>query len=488
MQNRYLIVNVEQGDLRGQRDNSVVCFRRVPYAANPFMPATRFLAPQPAQSWPGLRDATAAGPMPPQPSRAPGGGVSGAPDDLTLNIWAPVDVRNAPVLVWLPGGAFYRVDASEGWYDGASFARQGIIVVTVNYRVGIDGFMSIEGVPANRGFLDQIAALGWIRKNIGAFGGDPANVTLAGQSAGAQSVMTLMGIPAAAGLFQRAIAQSPPQNHLMPEAARRIASATFDALKIQPTRTALTGVGFAELITVTEAMINDLRDGAKWGAIARQPPYLPLIDGTVIAQPPLASLKQHSNAAMPLLIGCTDEEARIYLVPGGAIDKVAPPALSGALRTAALPADGEAVYRQSRTNASPGDMVAAFESDKTFRIPSLRYAEERVRSASPVWFYHFSWSSPAFGGRLGAAHVVDVPYAFNTLASNQAQPFLGGPGHQPLADAMHTRWVQFVKTGNPSWDRYNLQSRPTMRFDTHSSLVHDPLRVRRQLWSATNFE
>ena len=289
-------------------------------------------------------------------------------------------------------------------------------------------------------------------------------------------------------MFKQAIAQSPPQNHLTPEAARRIASATFEALKIQPTRAALTGVGFAELIAGTEVMINDLRDGAKWGAIARQPPYLPVIDGTVLAQPPLASLQRHANAAMPLLIGCTDEEARLYLVPGAAIDKIAPPAISGAIRAAALPADAETVYRQTRTAATAGDMLAAFESDKTFRIPALRYAEDRVRAASQVWFYHFSWSSPAFDGRLGAAHVVDVPYVFNTLATNQARPFLGGPGDQTLAETMHGRWVQFVKTGDPGWDRYNLQSRPTMRFNTQSTLVQDPLPARRKLWSATDFE
>ena len=145
----------------------------MPYAADPFAAANRFKAPQPVVAWPGVRDASAFGPMPPQPSRAPGGGLAGEADDLTLNLWVPANAHNAPVMVWFPGGAYYRVNASEGWYDGSGFASQGIVVVTVNYRVGIDGFMAMDGMPHNRGLLDQVAALQWIQRNIAAFGGNP---------------------------------------------------------------------------------------------------------------------------------------------------------------------------------------------------------------------------------------------------------------------------------------------------------------------------
>ena len=482
------LATVEQGQLRGTRDGTVAAFKRIPYAANPFLAANRFKAPQPAPAWSGVRDATAYGPMPPQPSRAPGGGLAGEADDLTLNIWAPTNARNAPVLVWLPGGAYYRVDAAEGWYDGSSFARQGIVVVTVNYRVGVDGFMAIDGAPANRGLLDSVAALQWIQRNIAAFGGDPSQVTLAGQSAGAQSVMLLMGMPAAKGLFQRAIAQSPPQNHFTPAQAQRIAAATAEALKVAPTAQALAAVPMPELIAGTEFMVKDLRDRAKWGPIGGQPPFLPVIDGTVLTAPPLAALQRNAPAGLPLLIGCTDEEARLYLVPGGTIDRIPPPALAGALRGARLPESAAGVYAQTRPNASPGDMLAAFESDSTFRIPSLRYAEQRVGAGAPVWFYNFAWSSPGFGGRLGAGHVVDVPFAFNMLATKQAAPFLGGPGHQPLADEMHGRWARFVKTGDAGWPRYELRTRPTMRFDTTSAVVADPMAERRKLWADIAFQ
>jgi para-nitrobenzyl esterase len=480
------IATVEHGELRGTRAGDVATFKRVPYAANPFTAANRFKAPQPVAAWTGVRDATAFGPMPPQPSRAPGGGLAGDADDLTLNIWAPTNARLAPVVVWFPGGAYYRVDASEGWYDGSSFASQGIVVVTVNYRVGVDGFMHLQDMPDNRGLLDSVAALQWIQRNIAAFGGNPDDVTIAGQSAGAQSVMLLMGMPKAKGLFQKAIAQSPPKNNFAPAQADRITKATAELLGVAPTAQAMAAVPLPALIAGVEKMIVDLRDRQKWGPIGGQPPYLPVVDGQVLTAAPYAALQQHAGS-VPLLIGCTDEEARLYLVPGGTIDKIPPPAFAGALRGNRLPASASEVYAKTRPNASPGDMLAALESDATFRIPTLRYAEQRVSSGAPVWFYNFSWSSPGFGGRLGAGHVVDVPFSFNTLATKQAAPFLGGPGYQPLATEMHARWTRFVKTGDAGWPRYELTTRPTMRFDTASAVVLDPLADRRQIWAGTTF-
>jgi para-nitrobenzyl esterase len=482
------VATVSEGRLRGRGDGRVVSFLRVPYAADPYLSERRFMAPQPVAHWAGLRDATVAGPMPPQPSRAPGGGLAGAGGDLTLNIWAPVGARDAPVMVWLPGGAFYRVDASEGWYDGSAHAWAGVVVVTVNYRVGIDGFMWVDGRPPNRGLLDQLAALKWVRQNIAAFGGNADDVTLAGQSAGAQCVMALMGMPAARGLFHKAIAQSPPRNHLSPEQARRVTAATAAQLKVEPTASAFASVPLAELIGATERMIVALRDIPTWGAIGGQPPFLPVVDGSVITDPPLASLQRHAPRDIPLLIGSTDEEARLYLVPGGAIDRIPAAAFDAALQRAALPATARSVYAGVRDAASPGDMLAALESDKTFRIPALRYAETRAAAGSPVWVYHFAWSSPAFGGRLGAGHVVDVPFVFDTLASEQARPFLGGPGHPPLASTMFGHWSRFVKTGDPGWRRYESNTRPTMRFDIASAIVEDPLAARRQAWSGLAFD
>lgn len=477
------IATVSDGELKGRNDGKVLSFLGVPYAANPFTAGRRFRAPEPMEPWKGVRDAQNPRPMPPQPSRNPGGGVAGDIDDLTLNIWAPVGARGAPVMVWLPGGAFYRVDATEGWYDGSSFAQQGVIVVTVNYRVGIDGFMAVEGAPHNRGFLDQLAALRWVKRNIAAFGGDPDKVTLAGQSTGAQSVLALMGMPSAQGLFQRAIAQSPPVNHHTLEQARAIAAATASYLKVPQTAAGLAAVPMADTVRATESMISDLRTPGKWGALEGQPPFLPVVDGQVVTDSPVAALRRHSSRQMPLLMGCTDEEARLYLLPGGIIDRIPAPAVAGLLRRLGLPPQALATYAKVRPQASAGDMLAALESDMTFRIPTLRYAEARAQMGAPLWVYHFAWSSPAFGGRLGAAHVLDVPYVFNTLATAQAKPFLGGSGSQPLAQEMHACWAAFVKGQDPTWPRYDLVQRPTMRFDVESQVVNDPLAERRLLWA-----
>lgn len=489
---RRPIATIAAGALRGRRVGDVVSFKGVPYAANPYTAGRRFQAPQPMPAWHGVRDAGRSGPMPPQPSRAPGGGPAGAVDDLTLDLWAPADARQAPVLVWLPGGAFFRVDASESWYDGSAYARQGVVVVVVNYRVGIDGFLWLDGLPANRGLMDQLAALQWVRQHIAAFGGDPGHVTLAGQSAGAQSVLALMGLPAAQGLFHKALAQSPPLNHLTPGQARRITAATAACLKVEPDAQALAAVPMPELIAGVEHMVADLRDRSRWGPIAGQPPFLPVLDGVWLDQPPLAALTQHARRDLPLLVGCTDDEARLYLVPGGAIDRVDAPAFAAAARAAGLPDHAAEVYAAScaraHPNPTPGDLLAALESDRTFRVPALRCAENRVAAGAPVWSYQFAWSSPGFGGRLGAGHAVDVAYAFHTLDSPQAGPFLGGPGQPPLADAMFGHWLRFVKTGDPGWPRYDLNTRPTMRFDTSSAVVADPQGPRRRLWADVAFD
>lgn len=201
---------------------------------------------------------------------------------------------------------------------------------------------------------------------------------------------------------------------------------------------ALAALPLANRVAATETMVTDMRNMAKWGPVGGQPPFLPVVNGTVLTAPPLAALR--ANAAD--------------------------------------------VYAQARPSASPGDMLAALESDKTFRMPTLRYAEQRVEVGAPVWLYNFAWSSPAFEGRLGAGHVVDVPFVFNALASKQATPFLGGIGHPPLADAMHREWTRFIQKGNASWPRYELSSCPTMRFDTSSATMAD----RRLLWAGKRFE
>jgi len=208
------VVTTGQGQLRGAEKNGVLSFKGIPYAAAPFG-ANRFAAPQPAPEWEGVRDALEYGPTCPKgpypdfiapllvEPEIPG------EDCLNLNVWTPaLDGDPRPVLVWIHGGGFTNGSGAVSTYDGTRFARDGIVFVSINYRLGADGFLLLEDAPANRGLLDQIAALRWVRENIAAFGGDPQAVTIAGESAGAMSVTTLLSMPVAEGLFQRAIAQS----------------------------------------------------------------------------------------------------------------------------------------------------------------------------------------------------------------------------------------------------------------------------------------
>ncbi|MDZ5650277.1 carboxylesterase/lipase family protein [Nitrospirillum sp. BR 11828] len=482
------VVSLRSGRVRGTRAAGVASFRRIPYAANPFTAATRFQAPQPAGPWEGIRDATAFGPPPPQPSRDPKPVLFGGPDDLTLNIWTPDPAAGGlPVMVWIPGGAFVRADAGEPVYDGTRFAAAGIVVVTVNYRVGVDGFMAIDGAPANRGLLDQIAALNWVRDNIAAFGGDAANVTLFGQSAGAESVAILLASPKTEGLFKRAILQSPPMQAMTSADASRLAGVFAQGLGVAPTVAGLGGVPFDALIAAGPGLAAELKDGAKWGKLSLGgTAFLPVVDGDVLDASPIDMLARGPKPGVPAIVGSTDQEARLYMVPGGAIDHISQQAIDQFVSDLHLPANTSDIYRADPANATTGDLFTALQSDYTFRMPALRIAELRSGNRQ-TWHYNFSWRSPGYGGRLGAAHFVDVPFSFDALSSNQAKTFAGPNPPASLAEAMHGAWVAFAKTGNPGWPAYDLAARTTKRFDATSSLVNDPEKATRDLWRDVAF-
>lgn len=482
------VVTLRSGRLRGTRSGGVAAFKRIPYAANPFNPETRFQAPQPVAPWQGIRDASAFGPPPPQPSRDPKPAMFGGVDELTLNVWTPdPHAKDLPVMVWIPGGAFVRADASEAAYDGTRFATNGIVLVTVNYRVGVDGFMAIEGVPANRGLLDQIAALQWVRDNIAAFGGNPENVTLFGQSAGAESVAILLASPKTEGLFKRAILQSPPMQAMQASDARRLAAVFAKGFDVAPTAAGLATVPMDRLIGAGLALEGVLKDRKVWGRLALGgTAFLPVIDGDVLDASPIDMLARSPKPNVPVIVGSTDEEARIYMVPGGAIRSITPTDVDLFISDLNLPAQTLEIYKGVSRGPSPGEVYTALQSDYTFRMPALRIAEMRSGTRM-AWHYNFSWKSPGFGGQLGAAHFVDVPFAFDALHSDQAKTFLGDNPPASLASAMHSAWVAFAKTGDPGWPAYDLATRTTKRFDVASSIAADPEKATRALWKDVAF-
>ncbi len=479
--------------MRGREKDGVLSFKGIPYAAPPFG-VHRFSAPAPAESWAGVRDVLEYGPTVPKPLYR--GAMAGLLPDmeipgldcLNLNIWTPaVDSARRPVLVWIHGGGFVCGSGSLNIYDGSKFARSGVVCVTINYRLGVDGFLLIDGAPANRGLLDQVAALCWVRDNIAAFGGDPDAVTIAGESAGAMSVTTLLTMPIAAGLFRRVIAESGAGHHVIGSAtAARVAAALATQLGVQPTIAGLGAVRIDELIAgqvALAARIAATPDPTEWGEIRRDMmAFEPVIDGAVLTARPIDRLAEGMSTNVDVLIGSNAEEYALFLIPSGIIDFIDDERLAAALTlVGADPGAVGATYRAALPDASPGELLSAALTDWFYRLPVVRVAEARLTHGSDTYIYEFGWRSPRFSGRLGACHGLEIGFVFDNLDDPAGRPMTGAAPPQTLADEMHGAWVSFVKTGRPGWAAYG-NSRTVRSFGTTSTTVTDPGAPQRKAW------
>jgi carboxylesterase type B len=391
-------------------------------------------------------------------------------------------------MVWIPGGAFKVGSGAWAWYDGSHFARDGIVCVTINWRVGADGFLYLGEGNANRALLDQIAALQWVRENIAAFGGDPQNVTIFGESAGAMCIGSLLSMPRAEGLFHRAIAQSGAAHPVMSAAsAHRIGEILAEKLGVAATREAIAAVPVDRMLQAQAELEADLfahPDPEHWGreAVASMTPWQPVVDGDVIPMRPIDRIVAGASAGVDVLVGTNTDEWRLFLVTPGMIDHVTDEALAGAVAAYGLPVEATLVaYRAAHPDASAGDLLAAIQTDWWCRIPALRLAEAHAKSPADTYMYEFAWRSPQFNGRLGACHGLEIPFVFDTLG-NGTELLWGTNPPQPLTDTMHAAWVAFATRGDPGWPKYDLQRRATMRFDTTSEVVDDPRSTERALW------
>ncbi|MGC4944044.1 carboxylesterase/lipase family protein [Kribbella sp. DT2] len=428
------IIQTPAGAVRGVRDQYGERYRAIPYAAAP-VGAARFAPPTPYQVWDGVRDATQPSPTAPQPARDFGrldmtpyfgpGWVRGD-EYLTVDVRTPAAGGTPrPVMVFVHGGGFVTGSTQAPLYDGRAFARDGVVLVTLNYRVGIPGFLDLEGAPANRGLLDVIAALQWVRDSIGAFGGDPANVTVFGQSAGATLVGALLATPEAKGLFQRAIVQSGSgTGAFTPEQANRVTQAAAEALGLEPTAAAFAEISDERFLEILPKLAGlDLRTETADDPLAGLSPF-----SVVLAEQPADSLANGPAADVDLLIGTNLEEGNLYLVPQGNLDKV---------RSATL---GETLFGAGTAR--------------------LTEAHRRL-SAGRTHAYRFGYRSTALGGKLGATHTVELPFVFD-LAD---EPWLHGPTgllgpDEPpagLATRMHQAWIAFARTGDPGWATGSVQ-------------------------------
>ena len=487
------VVSVAQGQLRGNEKDGILSFKGIPYAAAPFG-ANRFAAPVPASSWEGIRDAVEYGPTVPKPpypnpldKLLPEPVIAGE-ECLNLNVWTPAtDAVRRPVLVWIHGGAFVNGSGAVSVYDGSKFARDGLVCVTINYRLGVDGFLLIDGAPANRGLLDQLAALRWVRGNIAAFGGDPDAVTIAGESAGAFSVTTLLSMPAAAGLFRRAIAQSGAGHHVITAAtAAKVTAALAEQLGVEATVEGFAAVPVDDLVAAQAALTANIAavpNPAVWGEIAvNVMAFEPAIDGDVVAARPIDRLADGVAAGVDVLIGSNAEEYALFLVPSGMITFVNDGLLAMALTF--VGADAETVgatYRAALPDASPGELLMAALGDWFFRVPAVRVAEARLAHGRDTYVYEFGWRSPQFGGRLGACHALEIGFVFDNLDDPSGEPLAGSAPPQALADEMHGAWVAFVESGSPGWAAYG-SDRRVRRFAEASETVTDPSADQRKAW------
>ncbi len=496
-------VETTSGKIEGVFRKGLYVFRGVPYAAPP-VAKRRWLPPGPPEPWGGVRPAQEFAPNAPQ---APVGIQLLEPqekqpqseDCLYLNIWTPgLDGAKRPVMVWFHGGGFTTGAGSWLAYNGRILSTRGdVVIVTINYRLGVLGFLNLNEVtkgkiPAtgNEGLLDQVFALEWVRNNISRFGGDPDNVTIFGESAGAMSVGILLAMPGARGLFHRAILQSGAANHVNSlEHAEKVAAIFLDILDIKPTDVEkLRSLSEQELLNAqAEIMARAIDPKSAIGAL----PLRPVVDGNVLPELPIHAIAGGSADNVPVLIGTNLDEWNIFTLLDTNLANLDEAQL---LRRCQYLISGEdaagliEAYRQARSQrnlpGTPAELFGAIQSDRIFRIPAIRLAEAHCRSQQPTYMYLFDWVSPIMNGFLGSCHALEIGFVFGTLDDN----FTGsGEEAQALSGKIQDAWTAFARHGNPScesmgeWKLYG-ERRATMILGKQCVLVEAPHDEERRAW------
>ncbi len=471
-----VVVTIDSGAVRGRwrgtpgAAGSSAAFRGIPFAQAP-VGALRFAAPVPVEPWEGTRDALAYGATAQRgdtgPTLIPEPSVAGE-STLNVNVVTPDPTAAAlPVLVWIHGGGFVAGSPASPWYDGAAFARAGIVTVAISYRLGFDGFGHIAGAPSNRGVLDWLAALEWVQRNIAAFGGDPARVTIAGQSAGGGAVLTLLALPAAQHLFHAAWALSGAIADVPQARAVELSENLARLADVSADRDGFAAVEEESLRRLQDAAATPLTDDPMAGLVSLLHdglPWGPVVDGDLLTEPTLDALRAGVGADKPLVLGSTDDEftmatdaarGRLRFVPAQlALGRLG---VDRATRRAYLAAN--APQRRKGTAA----VLGRFVTDRVFRSTVLRVAE--ARASAPTWVYRFTWASPT---RRWALHCLDVPFWFDCLADEHVAAIAGDSPPQALADDLHGAAVSLITSGGPGWEAWSERAGATRVFDGES--------------------
>jgi para-nitrobenzyl esterase len=500
------VVSVAQGRLRGVWRGDLWSFSGIPYARAP-VGELRWRPPLPPESWDEVRDASTFGPIAPQSAAVPGITSPSDPessepqseDCLFLNVWtprlpdSPADAVAAgrPVLVFIHGGGFTSGSGSVFLYRGGNLVRNGdAVVVTINYRLGALGFLGHremddpDGLVGNWGIQDQVAALAWVGENIAAFGGDPSNVTVFGESAGGFSVAALLGIPAARGLFRRAVVQSGGAHVHTLDQAERSADRLAAVLGIAACdRKSLEPIPASELVAATEEIGRRRPDP---GMVPL--PFLPVVDGVFLPEHPLVSVANGSAGGINLLIGTNRDELTLFGLGNPALMALDEDGMYRWIANAAPDLDAGQVietYRAARSERGekidPTDIWVAAGTDFVFRWPSLQLAAAHTARGSRAFVYLFEWESPAFGGILGSCHALELPFVFGAVHLPVVQIFSGsGPSVERLSQDMQRAWLAFAAAGSPShdgigeWVRWDPVRRATIVFGAETRLEDAP--------------
>jgi para-nitrobenzyl esterase len=472
------VVTTTAGKVRGAIQSGVHVFRGIPYAQPPVGPL-RFAAPVTHEPWDGVRDAIEFGPPPPQPAR-----ITPTDEWLTVNIWTPdPDASDLPVMVWLYGGRFTTGASDEAECDGTRLAASGVVVVSLNYRVGTEGFMVIDGAVPNRGLLDQVLALRWVRDNVASFGGDPHNVTVFGESAGAASLTMLMVMPAASGLFRRGIAQSVPAYLFGADLATDIAGVVAGKLGRRPTVADLRQVTPQEL---ADASV-DVAYQDRWGyrLSVRRSQFGPVIDGRVLPDSPFRALAAGAGRSIELLIGHNRDEYNIVIYGSGGPESITPAMADRALMSLPPTPDGAQDYRAAYPHADHRQLYQLVCSDFVYRMPTLHIAQAHAAGGGTTHLYEFCFDASP----IAAAHTTEIPLVFGTLDSPVGSAlYASSSAAEAVSREISGAWRAFAADGHPGWPAYDPAEQLTRVFDAVPQTVRYPEQASQRMWADYPFD
>lgn len=494
------IIETKSGKVQGYSEKGIEVYKGIPYAEPP-IGDLRFRPPVAKEPWDGVLDATKYGPCAPQGyiifEEMFGKLEPESEDCLTLNIWTPVaDGEKRPVMFWIHGGAFISGGSAYEFYDGLALAKRGnVVVVTINYRLGALGFLYIPEITSNVGILDQALALNWVHDNIEAFGGDPDNITIFGESAGGYSVLTLPVMPQAKGLIRRVIAQSSPA--IEPEVSERSTKGFMRKLKIKK--------GDIETLrTIPPERIIEAQNEFIGVDPTNLMAFRPLIDGDTIPKHPLKAFRDGDLKNIDFMIGTNLDEVKLFTYPDPGIKQMVKSggenAIVALLATSGVDNNKSReiidIYKNARKakfSIEPFDLLDAVSTDGMFRVSTIRFLEAQSKHQPNTYTYMFTFPSPQFNGALGCPHFIDIPFVFNTFDVPGIPDFVGkSPNIDNLCEKVMDAWIAFAHTGNPNhdglpeWTSYDRKKRATMILGEECKVLNAPFDKEREAWDGVN--